>query len=200
MARTQIASLPRLISPDDLMQWTRELIESLQGIFLGKVGGIGLINGDAILDGSLGTDKFLATAGGLWNGTQQDFNPGGPYDILLPNVWFSSCGVVLSSSMIFAPACASCGLLTFYCHFVSPNAVSTTITMEESDDLGGSWFTRAAWTGGLPIDCNISMLMYVPANARFRMRIVNNDTAVKSIGGPAALFTMGIIGQAVEPT
>lgn len=192
-----LVSLTRLQSADDLMFWARQLIDDLQRIFLGS--GAGFIDGDAILDGTLGTDKLLATAGGLWSGTQQDFAPGGPYTIALPNIWYSSGGVVLTSNMIFAPAFNSWAHLTFYCHFVTPNAVSTTVTLEESDNSGSTWFTRAAWTGGLPVDCNIAMLMYVPANARFRMRLVNNDTATKSIGGPAALFTMGIIGQAVEP-
>jgi hypothetical protein len=193
-----ITSLPRLNNTEGLMEWSRELIDELQRVFLGS--GAGFIDGDAILDGSLGTDKLLATAGGLWSGAQQDFNPGGPYIIALPNVWVSSGGVVLSNNMIFAPNFNSWAHLSFYCHFVSANAVSTQVQLQESDDGGANWFARAMWTGGIPVDCNISMVLFTPANARFRMTITNSDTAVKSIGGPAALFTMGIIGQSAEPT
>src|SRR5262245_20816242 len=200
MARTQIASLPRLIAPDDLMQWARELVENLQGIFLGKVGGVGLIDGNAILDGSLGTDKLLATAGGLWNGNPVTYPVGVTQVIQLPNVWLSSGGVALSNNEIHAPAFGSWAIVTFSCHFSDANAVNTHIALEEND--GSGYFPRARWTGGLPIDCNISMLVYAPANCVFRATILVDATEpAKTISNyPAPFLTMGIIGQAVEPT
>jgi len=180
------------------MYWSRQLVDELQRIFLGS--GAGFIDGDAILDGTLGTDKLLATAGGLWNGNPVTYPVGAtPQIIQLPNLWLTSGGVVATGNEIFAPKFNSWAHVSFYCHFSDPNAVNTHIAIEENDGTG--YFPRARWTGGLPIDCNLSMLLYVPANAKFRATIqIDATEPPKTISNyPAPLLSMGIIGQSAEP-
>jgi hypothetical protein len=180
------------------MEWSRSLVDELQRIFLGS--GAGFIDGDAILDGTLGTDKLLATAGGLWNGTSVSYPVGVKSVVQVPNSWINSGGITYAGPGILqSPNFDGWGLSTFYCR-VDTNAVNTTFAIEVSDDNGVSWYPRVQWTGGLPIDVNMALLWPLGKNAKLRVTIDNRDTAVKVVNGyPPVLFTLGMIGQMTEP-
>jgi hypothetical protein len=187
MPGVSFVPLPRLISQDDLLLWARQLVDSLQSIFIGS--GVGQINGDSILDGSLVTSKLLATAGGIYNGTSVQYPIGTGQIIQMPNIWESSGGVVTFSNELQAPPFYGWGIVTLGGHFSDANAVGAVVTIQEND--GGGYYDRISWNGGIPVDPNISLLLPMPANAKFRATITN--TAVQNL--QYVLFTLGSIGK-----
>lgn len=172
------------------MYWSRQHVEELQRIFLGS--GAGFIDGDAILDGTLGTDKLLATAGGIWNSSHA-YPIGTAQIIQLPNVWASSGGVITATNELVAPSFAGWGIVTFAGRIMETDAGGTRITLQENP--GSGYYDRMGWSGGIPVDPNLSLLIPMAANARYRMTITN--TKVQTLG--FGLFTLGMIGQAAEP-
>jgi hypothetical protein len=193
-----VVSLTRLQNPDDVMYWSRQLVDELQRIFLGS--GAGFIDGDSILDGTLGTDKLLSTAGGLYNIASVTYPASAKSVVQVPNSWANSGGISYAGpGVLQAPAFAGWGIATFYCR-VDTNAVDTTFAIEASEDGGANWYPRVQWTGGLPIDVNMSLLWPMTKGMLLRVTIDNRSTSVKVVNGyPMTLFTLGMIGQITEP-
>jgi hypothetical protein len=191
-----IVSLPRLTKTDDLVQWSGDLVNTLQKIFVGS--GAGFIDGNSILDGTLGTDKLLSTAGGLWNSASVVYQPG--YQVVqLPNSWVNSGGIVyIGNNQLQSPAFAGWGIATFYGHITEANAVGVIIAIEINE--GSGFYPRAQWRGGVPLDANIAILFPMAASTLLRVTINNTDTIAHTIGvTPAPIFTLGMIGQQAEP-
>jgi hypothetical protein len=192
-----IVSLPRLTRTEDLVQWSGDLVNTLQRVFVG--GGAGFIDGDAILDGTLQVGKQLATAGSIYNPAGVSY-PIGLTVVSMPDVWVDSGnGISQPPQLVCPPDFDAWGIVSFAGHLVPASgqtAIGVSVQIEVNPGTG--FYARLIWSGGVPQDPNLAMLLPITKGSIFRVTINNTSSYPIQMNNP--IFTLGLIGRTTEPT